>query len=292
MSFIGTNGWLRDTTYEWYVLPRIRIDSAYAADVNHNSDTVCKILVTGWKGNVETEFGLSVKSFKQLSNSTYNGDYMESFYDDNVLSYLTIPKSKLINFTDTTKSVFDWSDTCLCDIKIYWSGKCDMWIDRVRIENRPAHEYLTLKDTIWVNKVNSEVEWATTNNSKPNYIYFEECQMSHFPAIKALNEQITTYPGSNTELVIFLNYDLFKAHIPHNWKYNLYTDFLKKYLYDDYGLRTIVMGSYALEGWAEDELPKQDQYRNSFHPTTLWSLPYDADIGILSDTLSPGNYDT
>lgn len=31
MSFNKTNRWLQDKEYDWYILPRIRIDSAYAA---------------------------------------------------------------------------------------------------------------------------------------------------------------------------------------------------------------------------------------------------------------------
>ena len=251
MSFSQVNnGWLRDSTYDWYVLPRIRIDSAYAADVNHNNDTICKIIITGWKGNIEEEYYLKVRNFKDNDNGIYNGNYMESFYDNNYnLKYLKLDKSKLKNFYDSTIGVFDWSKECKCDIKIYWSGLCDMWIDRVRIENFPAHQYLTLKESRWINKVNSEIFWAGSNynqsNPKPNYFYFEECQMSHFPAISTLNQQIMNATQNKNTLIIWLNYDLFKAHVPYCWDYQFDSEMLKKYLYDDYGLRTIMTDSYA-----------------------------------------------
>ena len=296
MSFNNVNSWMRDDAYDWYVLPRIRIDSAYAADYSHFDDDVCRIVFTGWEGNVEAEFNLKVSSFRKNNSTPYNGNYMELFFDSQAnLNYFTIPKSKLINFTDTTKSVFDWSDTCLCDIKIYWSGKCDMWIDRVRIENLPAHQFLTLNDVIHnnlVSKVNFEIDWASGNsgNPIPNYIYFEECQMSHFPMISALNKQIDSVSGGENELVIFLNYDLFTTHIPHDYQYGVNSNLMKQYLYDDFGLRTIVAGSYALEGFELSE--PVDDHRTSRHPNTLSGSGYSRDSGILSYSLPPAEYDT
>ncbi|MFA7359711.1 MAG: T9SS type A sorting domain-containing protein [Candidatus Kapaibacterium sp.] len=298
LAFIKTNDWIRDDAYEWYIMPRIRIDSAFAANGNNDSITVCIIVLHGWNDTIVKEIPIRIENFKDSINNLYDGSYREMYSFLLGQTKLEISSAEIDSFfINPDGNTFWWEGSVnKTDIKIYWSGKCDMWIDRVRLENRPAHQYMTQKDSVLISKVNLEVSWAGRNyeatNPIPNYIYYEECQMSHFPAIKALNQQITTYPGSNTELIIFLNYDLFKAHIPQSWKYNLYADLLKKYLYDDYGLRTIVMGSYALEGWDEDDLPKDEQYRNSFHPITLSSSPYDADIGILSNTLSPGNYDT
>jgi hypothetical protein len=65
---------------------------------------------------------------------------------------------------------------------------------------------------------------------------------------------------------------------------------MKQYLYDDYGLRTIVMGSYALEGFALSE--PVDDHRSSYHPNTLSNSDYNRDSGILSVPLSPAPYDT
>jgi len=288
MSFNETNQWLKDSAYEWYALPRVRIDSAYAADYSHINEEVCKIVFTGWGGNVEAEFVLKVSSFKKDFSTSYNGNYMESFYDGDILKYLTIEQSKLRNFTQKD-SVFDWSALCKCDIKVYWSGKCDMWIDRVRIENRPAHQYLTLKEGWLYEKMKKEIEWSGRNYSSgnpiPNYFYFEECQMSHFPMISALNKQIMDSTGNKNELVVWLNYDLFKAHVPNCWQYQFSADMLKTYLYDDFGIKTLVMGAYSLEGF---ELPDG---RSSYHPNSLSTASYNKYSGVLSYPASPGEYD-
>ena len=299
MSFNNVNQWMRDDAYEWYALPRIRIDSAYAADYSHFDDDVCRIVFTGWKGNVEAEFNLKVSSFRKDIFTLYNGNYMEAFFDSQAnLNYLKIDTSKLKNFTEND-SVFNWNAFCKCDIKIYWSGKCDMWIDRVRIENRPAHQYLTLNDynhNVLVSKVKKEIDWSrryySSVNPIPNYIYFEECQMSHFPMISALNKQIDSVSGGENELVIFLNYDLFTTHIPHDYLYGVNSNLIKQYLYDDFGLRTIILGSYALEGFALRE-PVDDK-RSSYHPESLFGYEknYHKELGILSYSKPPALYDT
>ncbi len=290
MSFNLSNTWMNDTTYEWYVMPKIRIDSNYAANVAHDSDVVCRIVVTGWYGNIEKEIPLMVSDFKQQGIGTYDGNYRESFYfsSSSDSSYIDIPQNQIHNFADD-RNTFNWDFTCLCDIKIYWTGKCDIWLDRVRIENRPAHQYLTLKEQRWIDKVDAEITWANRNyvsqNPIPNYFYFEECQMSHFPMIKTLNNQVRAGSGDQNELVNFLNYDLFKAHIPDCWNVQLTSQQLKEYLYDDFDVRTMVMGAYSLEGWETGE-------NSSYHPSSLSTNDYDVDSGLLSHPASSGYYDT
>ncbi len=86
-------------------------------------------------------------------------------------------------------------------------------------------------------------------------------------------------------MVNFLNYDLFKAHIPESWRYYLSADLLKKYLYDDFDVRTMIMGAYSLEGWETGE-------NSSYHPSSLTPNDYNVRTGLLSHPTSSGNYDT
>jgi hypothetical protein len=296
LTFTQTNQWMRDNAYEWYVMPRIRIDSAFAADGNNDNIPVCKIELHGWNGASAKEIILTVKNFKDSISNKYNGSYKETYQYLPEKRKLEISTSEINTyFIHPGGNTFWWEgELNKTDIKVLWSGKCDMWIDRVRIENQPAHRYLTLKEKLLYNKVDDEVQLASRNynasNPRPNNFYFEECQMSHFPMIKELNKQITSSSENRNELIVWLNYDLFKIHIPQDWKYKPDADLMKQYIYDDYGLRTIVMGSYALEGWAENEL-LNDPQRQSFHPNTLTDSKYNVKNGILSRPLSPNNYD-
>lgn len=292
MSFNQTNDWMKDTAYEWYIMPRIRIDSTFAAGESHNSDTVCRIVITGWKGEVEKDIVLTVRNFKPNAVAAYSGHYMDSFYPVNngPLDYKKLDQSQMINFMNPNVFTFEWDSLCYVDIKIYWSGKCNMWIDKVRIENRPAHEYLTLRDSTWISKVNSEVGWSMRNYNNsypiPNYIYFEESQFSHFPSISELDKQIKQSSNNKNALIIWLNYDLFKAHIPDCWRKQLSSAMLKKYLYDDFGLTNIVMGAYGFEGW-----PISQSWGYSYHPETLLSTGYNSSTGVLSHSTNSSGYD-
>jgi hypothetical protein len=118
----------------------------------------------------------------------------------------------------------------------------------------------------------------------PNYFYYEECQFSHFPAIAELNKQIMTQTNNQNCMVIWLTYDLFKAHVPYCWDVNWYASDIKKYVYEDFGLRTIVIGSYAFIGY-------ENTWRYSYHPTTLSQSQYNIQNGILSYPTSPTNYE-
>ncbi|HEY5124559.1 MAG TPA: hypothetical protein VIK14_12570, partial [Ignavibacteria bacterium] len=273
--------------WNWYVMPRIRIDSAYAANSAHDSETVCRIVITGWYRDTVKNINLRIENFK--NNGVYHGFYIDKFYYLQGQDSLFIPQDRIKPYfvPKDPSAEFNWDSTCKMDIKIYWAGKVDTWFDRIRVENEPAHQYLTLNNHIWVDKVNSEITWAHTSLSgeRPNYFYFEECQFSHFSAIKELNKQIMNVTQNANSQIIFLNYQLFKSHIPHSENVELDANTLKYYLHDQFGLKTIVMGAYPLMGFNETTLG-----RYSYHPNTLSSLDYNS-MDILSKVKPPIEYD-
>ena len=294
LAFNQTNPWLRDNAYKWYIMPRIRIDTSYALGTEHNDNEVCKLIIRG-KTRVLKQVVLRVKDFK--FNGVYDGQYKE-FYNLDYPEDLELSENEITNyFIDSEPFDYGPNHVNNTDIEIYWSGNCDMWIDRVRLENVPARQYFDITDPYHqdlVDKVEAEIGWAQQSGSespKPNYFYFEECQMSHFPLIKALNQQINSEPGNKNELVIWLNYDLFKAHVPDCWDYQFNAEMLKRYIYTEYGLRNIVMGSYALEGWEIQD--SVGNHRISYHPSTLSNLDYSKIDGMLSyKKTTPSEYDT
>ena len=74
------NPWCADDAWDWYVMPRIRIDSVYAAGTIHNEEVVCRIEITGWDDSFLKTIELKVKNFKITNDSTYNGIYLEEYY--------------------------------------------------------------------------------------------------------------------------------------------------------------------------------------------------------------------
>ncbi|HEY5534400.1 MAG TPA: T9SS type A sorting domain-containing protein [Ignavibacteria bacterium] len=290
LSFTGTNSWLTDDAWDWYVMPRIRIDSSYAASATHDTETVCRLIIFGWYGDTVKNINLRIENFK--NSGIYSGNYIDKFYYLQGQDSLFILKDKITRYfiPKNPSAELNWDSTCQMDIKIYWAGKVDTWFDRMRLENEPAHLYMTLNDQRHqelVSKVNSEIFWAHTSLSdqKPNYFYFEECQFSHFSAIKELNKQIMNVTQNANSQIIFLNYQLFKAHVPNSNSVEWDANTLKYYLHDQFGLKTIVMGAYPLMGFNETTLG-----RYSYHPNTLSSLDYN-DMDILSIRKSPTEYD-
>ena len=281
------NPWCADDAWDWYVMPRIRIDSVYAAGTINNDSIICRIEITGWNGNVVKNIPLKVINFKKNDLDIYNGSYMDEYYFDGQDSlYLD---TATIRSQFLSSKVYDWWETCYVDIKIYWTGKCDMWIDRVRLENVPAHQYLTLNDLVHqklVEKIDYEIDWAN-NAGIPNYFYFEENTLSHFPLIKALNKQImdNSNPPNSNSLMIWYNNWLVNAQTPHHQ--GLTNTQKRALLIDSCNLKTIMLGWYGLEGWSESEQPN----RTSYHPNTLLNDDYEPKEGVLSYSNYPIPYD-
>ena len=257
LSFIQTDSCMRDNAWDWFVMPRIRIDSIYAAGTAHNEDTVCRIIITGWKGDIVKDIWLFIKNFKQSYQGIYNGNYLDTFHLYGSQDSLYIDTATINSYflPPNNGNPFDWGNTCKMDIKIYWAGKVDTWFDRVRIENLPAHQYLTLQDSSIIIKIDTEIYWAnnTIAGQIPNYFYFGECQFSHFPAIKELNKRIMTHSQNQNGITVDFNYPLFRAHIPgfpDSYQSNLTVEQLKKYLCEDDSLQRIIMASYPFGGRA------------------------------------------
>ncbi|MBK8382873.1 MAG: hypothetical protein IPL16_13515 [Ignavibacteria bacterium] len=71
------------------------------------------------------------------------------------ITNLQVPVSNWFN--DSAK--FGINDThSKVDFKVFWYDKCDMWIDRIRVENQPAHRMITLHDSIVEEWIRAEVE--------------------------------------------------------------------------------------------------------------------------------------
>jgi hypothetical protein len=112
MSFISNNKWMDDNAWNWYVMPRIRIDPAYASTTQHNNDTVCRIQITGWDKQVVKDVFLKVRNFKQTENSVYGGGYIDEFYFEPGQQNLLLDTSLFRNFINTNDKyffAFDWT---------------------------------------------------------------------------------------------------------------------------------------------------------------------------------------
>ncbi|MDQ3019922.1 MAG: hypothetical protein M3R36_05035 [Bacteroidota bacterium] len=283
------NSWENDNTYDWYVMPKIRIDSAFANNATNQNTPVCRIDVFNWDSSIVKSAIIKVRNFKKNFDSTYNGRYLEKFFFAENLdtSNLLIPAGDIC--PGGYRWFSDWSnDTVKTDFRVYWYGLCDMWIDYVRVENEPAYE---LFNGDFDDHVREETQLALNgydpDNPKPNNFYMEEFEFNTVPCMAYVNNLIMDESEGKLSLMVNMNYPLFATHIP-DWNTEgreLTAEEVYHYLVEKAGIKYLVNMSYPLEGWANWE------GRSSYHPSTLSSAGYSKSNGILSYPLSVSKYD-
>ena len=134
----------KDGRHGWVIKPRVRADKNYVD--NHSDEPICRIDVINFNGNLIKSTDIRARNFKE--NGIYNGDYIEKFNFSAVLfdSTLLFSEQEGINFNPNNGN---WEmldptnpDYSKVDIKVYWYGNCDMWIDYVRVDNDVADRLL------------------------------------------------------------------------------------------------------------------------------------------------------
>ncbi|MBK9333087.1 MAG: hypothetical protein IPM96_11940 [Ignavibacteria bacterium] len=278
-----------DDTYEWFVMPRMRIDTS-TLQIDE-SIKVCAVVMIDWNGDVIDSVDIIAKYFRD-ENLHYNGNYIEeyNFPDSNLLQIY-----KGLICPGPAKQFWAWGDTSVnieTDFRVYWYGLCDMWIDYVKVENKPAHEFFnpTIRD--WNSEVRAEADFALSgydaDHPIPNNFYLEEFEFNMVPSIKRFNELVRNKTDNKISMMVNLNYPLFKTHIPHSDDYEFSAAELQSYLISRANLKYLVNVSYPLEGFEGGLDPGEG---TSEHPNTLSNSDYSKSSGILSYKVSVSTYD-
>lgn len=291
---VAANPWCNADAYDWFIMPRIRIDNSFAMMQENKETEVCRIMLYGWNGELVRETSVKVKNFINPETGLYDGSFLEDYFFLDGETNLNISKELIKKHFSPNPAymAMNWDAPCQVDIRVLWSGKCNMWIDRIRLENEPARRYMTLKENDLIEKVNAEADRSILNYNPsypvPNYFYFEECTLNHFPAIKALNKQIMSRTNNRNSLIIWLNNYQINAQIPYFWKNLMTASKIYKLVAEECGIPAMVVGWYGLEGWS-----KQEQLeRISYHPNTFTMEGFDAGKGIISYPEIPWKYDS
>ena len=276
--------YLGDRFNDWYIMPRIRIDSIFGNDPTKQELEVCKIIITNWEGDSITQI-LKIKNFKPSSDSIYHGNYIESFFprDLDTLGNLHLQASNWFNQNQTDP----FGNNGQIDFKVYWYDKCDMWIDRIRVENEPARRLLTEPYQPYIQQLEYEIndialamKRSINTNYEPYKFYIEEFEMNHLPCIGHVNQMIKALTNDSMSLMVNYNYDLVRAFIPNREKYEFTADMIKRYLIDSAKLGEIFTECYGLEGWRKNDHLAGNN-RESYNPPTLNHSDYDSLNGIL-----------
>jgi hypothetical protein len=212
-----------DGQFSWYVKPRIRIDSTFAANLSHDTIKICRIEVYNYEGTKIISRDIKIKNLKSSPTSIYHGNYLETFYDrDNDTANTIIPSGWQMNPNNKVWSD-DKHDLCQADYRVFWYGKCDMWIDYVRVEDIRANilfgDSTSVLTSQYYSMLKQEVRNAKYKNSEsPLMFYVDEFEFNHIPAITFVMKKLQQYAGTQSPpFVLATNNsynDFYKLHIP------------------------------------------------------------------------------
>ncbi|MBM4158784.1 MAG: hypothetical protein FJ216_08410 [Ignavibacteria bacterium] len=240
------NLWNSDSLYNWYIMPRVRVDSAFVNRPQNFNKPVFALEIYDWNGDLFRQVIVSARHFKCEFDKIYEGNYIDTFCTQmccDSTNFVIAPDNRLLSPYGTDP--YDKSIKCKIDYKIYWYGNCDMWIDYIRIENEPAHMYLTNKNSMLVSKLNSEVRRTMHLCDKevniPLYYMTDKLELNNLPSIRGINRQIIQASGNKISLMPVIDYEFLKASIPDVNKNGLSIFQLKDYISDFSGIKIIAL---------------------------------------------------
>ena len=232
-----------DTGYSWYVKPKIRIDSAFANIASNSQDSVCRIDILNFNGALLKSKRVLVEDFLNIQNA-YDGNYFEDS--------IKLDPEQGEKFNESCEDL--WDQSCAVDFRVYWYGKCDMWIDYVRVDNEIAHDLLS-SDTsnsqykLYQNWFNWEVDSIADQYPDNIYkFYIEEFEFNQIPCMAYVNRMIDSLSEGKYSLMFDLNYNTYKIHAPDFENVVMDANYLKRTLYDRVGAKEIFMGAYPILG--------------------------------------------
>lgn len=249
----------RDGRHGWIIKPMIRAEKNYVN--THSDEAICRIDVINFNGNLIKSTELKARHFQDVSGN-YDGNYKEdNFNFTGTDSTLTFSEQEGINFNPNNGN---WEilepgkpGYSQVDIKVYWYGNCDMWIDYVRVDNDVASDLLS-NDNSNVNfiKYQNWLKWEVEDiaNTRPNDVfkfYIEEFEFNNRPCMKYVNERIQALSGNQFSLMCNPYWGGYNQHKPVDTihPYEFTKDEFKETLFEYVGLKEIFMGSYALKGY-------------------------------------------
>ncbi|HCN36619.1 MAG TPA: hypothetical protein DIS94_02765 [Bacteroidetes bacterium] len=239
-----------DSIYNWYVKPKIRIDSNIVD--NYPDLQICKIEVLNANGDLLKIIPIYSRNF--LSNNNYNGIYLEEFtfaqFDTNLII------DKVNDGIFNPDSIVLWDTSCKVDFRVWWSGNCDMWIDYVKVENEIAHDLFRGYYESQPPQGNPWLLWeldsiAAQYQNQIIQFYIEEFEFNQIPCMKYINDRIKQRYNGRMSLVFDLNISTFSIHRHNIATTNVFNlDYIQRNLYDK--INTDIITSFCYPFWGAD----------------------------------------
>ncbi|MCX6163801.1 MAG: hypothetical protein NTU73_02885, partial [Ignavibacteriae bacterium] len=230
-------------SFKWYVMPRIRIDTNVF--LYSDTTTVCRIEIHNYKDSIIKNVIIKAKNFAK-PDSVYHGQYIDQFY------FSAGEGNLIINSTEAFNPNHEpyYKDTCGVDFRVWWTGECDMWLDRVRVENEIAYD---LFSNDWNNpnfvQYQNWLRWEAQNiagaeQGNVHYFLIDEPEFATLPVLSYLNKKIETLSNHTTSVVPVFSRNNFKAGLPRHDYVNYSIGQLKTFLIDTAGFKMFSFDCY------------------------------------------------
>jgi hypothetical protein len=194
-----------DLAYGWYIKPSIRADK-YFVD-NHADEPICRIDVYNFDGDLIKSTDIRARNFKD-ENNYYDGKYHEEFNFDipNGDSTLEFPQSQAINFNPNhgvwafnSRGTSESDGDDKMDIRVYWYGNCEMWLDYVRVDNDVADGLLGSE------RCGIYDEWLM-EAARSGYVNIlainpAEFELNNLPCLKYVEKKMKEYSNGRFKMV-------------------------------------------------------------------------------------------
>jgi len=292
----GGNIWQTDEQWDWYIKPRIRIDS----NVAHSSQNplVCKIKVISENDTVLKEVDIKAINFVD-SSGNYNGKYLEEFFRFPVGVNLTIHGAWGNNnaYWSARGNRPPQNEENKMDIQVYWYGNCDMWIDYIRVDNEVADKlfkgFYEEPGREWIKDEVDEIGLHIppgANTPPANKFYIELTEFNNYPCMAYVNKKIKQY--SSNQLDLITDWTLRNSiHVPWENRSTVMTaDFIKRFYIDSVGFKMFFAECYPYNSDSFDPATSNTIARipNTL-PNTICSTS--SPCGILAYPIPPAEFD-
>lgn len=275
-----------DSSYKWYIEPRIRIDSGFAA--NSDGETpVCDIEILRFDGSIAKTVTLKIKNFK--INGRYSGEYKEFYNFSQGENILELEPKKIAsdNLNPIKNNSAFYDENCKVDFRVKWQGKCSMWIDYIRVENQTAKDLFA---GFYERPGNEWLKWEAKDIAEEgaDKFYIEEFEFNQLPCMKYVNKKLDSLSGGKASLMCDLNYAAYKVHIPGFSNFFPDSLFIKRTLVDYVGSKEIFMGGYP---FLSEGAEYSGDGKHIYIPNSLPHHRYDTTMGVFGLPTNPGQYD-
>lgn len=268
------NNFFRDGYYSWYVEPSVKIPAN-----TPRGTKIFRVEIYKKDGKLFRSVDISRENFDR-DGKPYDGSYIDRFFsgDNNPL---------FIQSGDSLYGQPENQSQSFVDYAIYWYGRCDMFLERVRVENDWAVKLFSgAYDKTWIEPEIMNI----ADKIKPAYkILVDESDHNMYPAIGYINDKIRKYRNDNQKLSLSAVFNVI-FWIPEQrpmWTDAMNLPDVKEYFMSS-GMNEVFTDLYPLYG---SKFSSFAYGREQLIPNTLSRCSYDVSKGILGEPAKPENYE-